>query len=95
MVGATEASVGSLAAALPDEGQRDQLCHFATSQKSCHISSGRDSLSSSSSFNHVPGGAVLGSRTWPTLALLGLRRGRDGLHVPGPCEGRPAFHPIF
>lgn len=45
-VGASEALVGSLVAALSYKGQRDQLCHFATSQRSCHISARKDLLSS-------------------------------------------------
>lgn len=82
-VGAREASVGSLVAALPYKAQRDQLCHLATSQKSCHISTRRDLLSSSLHFNHVPGGAVLAL----ALGLPFLCWGSEGEGIDSVCQG--------
>lgn len=82
-VGASEAAVGSLVAALPYKAQRDQLCHLAMSQRSWHISARRDLLSSSLHFNHVPGGAILALALGPPF----LCWGSEGEGIDSMCQG--------
>lgn len=85
-------SVGSLVAALPFKGQRDYLCHVA---ERLPYFTPRGSFSSSESyFNHVPGGAIVGSCAWPSLSSPGVREGNgERLGVPRAVQGQPCFPP--